>query len=397
MALETGSYIANLVAANPPGSDPKSGMDNHLRLIKGALLNCFPGFAGAVVLGGVDTGVADAYVLTPTTALLAYSTGMLVMAKLVNANATTTPTLNVSGLGAKTIKNCVGGALLAGDLVAGQYAAMVYDGTAFNLVAVTKNYVDQLAFSAVLPVQPGGALTYALSSTGGAAAWVLAYPSMTSKASYFLTNDGTNTASWSNAIKASVIRIADGTDATKRAAFDLSGLTTGTTRTLAVQDKDGTLAMTSDTTALVVKVSDRKSSGTGGGTATAATISQTRTLNTVDSNTIPSASLSANAVTLPAGTYYFRGRAPALEQSNHKAFLYNSTDSTYAGIGSNASCSGTSGQTSDSVFSGSVTIASSKAFTVRHYTATANANSLGQAVSTGQSEVYTELEFWRIS
>ena len=39
----------------------------------------------------------------------------------------------------------------------------------------------------------------------------------------------------------------DGTDETKQLAFDVTGVTTGTTRTVTVPDKSGTLAMTSDT------------------------------------------------------------------------------------------------------------------------------------------------------
>jgi len=39
MALETGTYIDDLDANNPPGSDPKSQGDDHLRLIKQVLLN----------------------------------------------------------------------------------------------------------------------------------------------------------------------------------------------------------------------------------------------------------------------------------------------------------------------------------------------------------------------
>lgn len=43
-------------------------------------------------------------------------------------------------------------------------------------------------------------------------------------------------------------RVRDNTDQTKLLALDLSGITTATTRTLAVQDKSGTIALTSDIT-----------------------------------------------------------------------------------------------------------------------------------------------------
>jgi hypothetical protein len=145
-----------------------------------------------------------------------------------------------------------------------------------------------------------------------------------------------------------------------------------------------------------LKVSERQASGVAGGGSTAATITQTRVLNTVENNNVPGASLAANTVTLAAGTYKFRGRAPATQQSAHKAFLYNSTDGTYVGIGSNAATAGTA--ITDSLFSGQFTIAASKNFTVRHWTVSAIASTgLGVPVSSGQLEVYTELEFERLA
>jgi hypothetical protein len=48
MALETGTYISDLVATNPLSSDPKSQGDDHLRLIKKTIKNTFPNVAGEV-------------------------------------------------------------------------------------------------------------------------------------------------------------------------------------------------------------------------------------------------------------------------------------------------------------------------------------------------------------
>jgi hypothetical protein len=48
MALESGTYISDLVATNPLGSDPISSSDDHLRLIKSTLKATFPNVAGAV-------------------------------------------------------------------------------------------------------------------------------------------------------------------------------------------------------------------------------------------------------------------------------------------------------------------------------------------------------------
>ncbi len=48
MGLETGTYLDDLVATNPLGSDDRSTADDHLRLIKDLLLNTFPNINAAM-------------------------------------------------------------------------------------------------------------------------------------------------------------------------------------------------------------------------------------------------------------------------------------------------------------------------------------------------------------
>jgi len=48
MGLETGTYINDLVATNPLGTDPKSAGDDHIRLIKATLKATFPNITGAM-------------------------------------------------------------------------------------------------------------------------------------------------------------------------------------------------------------------------------------------------------------------------------------------------------------------------------------------------------------
>lgn len=49
MALENGTYISDLVASNPSGSDGKNRGDDHIRLVKACLLATFANFTGAEV------------------------------------------------------------------------------------------------------------------------------------------------------------------------------------------------------------------------------------------------------------------------------------------------------------------------------------------------------------
>lgn len=72
-----------------------------------------------------DTGAADAYAIAPSPAISAYAVGQRFTFKVTNANATTTPTLNVNSLGAGTIVWPNGGALVAGDLPANALVEVV--------------------------------------------------------------------------------------------------------------------------------------------------------------------------------------------------------------------------------------------------------------------------------
>lgn len=83
----------------------------------------------------VDTGGANALVITPVPALAAYAAGVGFRVKVAAAN-TGPSTISVSGLGAKAIKRPDGSALKAGDLVIGEVAMLVYDGVNFQVTAL---------------------------------------------------------------------------------------------------------------------------------------------------------------------------------------------------------------------------------------------------------------------
>jgi hypothetical protein len=83
----------------------------------------------------VATGTADAMVLTYTTSPGSLTSGMFFRFYSPNsANTVTNPTLNVNGIGAKTIFKRDGlTALAAGDIVALTLYEVTYDGTAFRI------------------------------------------------------------------------------------------------------------------------------------------------------------------------------------------------------------------------------------------------------------------------
>lgn len=83
-----------------------------------------------------DTGTANAYLATLSPAPTAYVAGMALFIKATNAN-TGTSTINVNGLGVKTIKKIGNATLISGDITAGQVLHLVYDGTDFELQTPT--------------------------------------------------------------------------------------------------------------------------------------------------------------------------------------------------------------------------------------------------------------------
>lgn len=94
-----------------------------------------PFIQGQVFSYAADTGTAGAYAMAVSSAPSAYVTGMAFEFLAANTN-TAAPTLNVSSIGAVTMLNSQGGALVAGDIVAGDIVRVVYNGTNFKCVNV---------------------------------------------------------------------------------------------------------------------------------------------------------------------------------------------------------------------------------------------------------------------
>lgn len=133
MALETGTYISDLVVTNPTAADAKSQGDDHLRLIKSALKNTFTAITGAITVTQIEINKLSG--LLSTTAEL----------NILHGVTKTTAELND---------------------------------------AATKTYVDSVAMSTALPGQAGNA-GKVITTNGSLASWQDLTPQLHAVALYF--------------------------------------------------------------------------------------------------------------------------------------------------------------------------------------------------------------------
>jgi hypothetical protein len=107
-----------------------STVNNSARAMMAAEAAFMQGTGGALTTGG--TGAA--YTLTLPDAPTAYTSSMLFLVRFHTVSTSTTATLNVNGLGAKTLKTFTGAALPEADHIsANAYAFVKYDGTDFRV------------------------------------------------------------------------------------------------------------------------------------------------------------------------------------------------------------------------------------------------------------------------
>lgn len=140
---------------------------------------------------------------------------------------------------------------------------------------------------------------------------------------------------------------------------------------------------------------DEKASTVQGGTFTSGT--QTRVLNTVKLNDISGASLSSNQITLPAGTYDILAFCPAQQVNQHKARLYNFTDSLDEIIGKPGRAPTTAEVQTESIVSGRFTITDTKVFEIRHWgTTTRSSNGFGSSANDGTVNTYTHVTIEKV-
>lgn len=228
MALETGTYISDLVSTNPVSSDPKSQGDDHIRLVKATVKASFPNVSGAV---------------TPTHTELNYVDGVTsaiqtqIDTKGAHAGQAWTGAQDFTGATATATTQALGDSStkLATTAFAQTMQSPAFTGTPTAPTATAGTATTQLATTAFV----------------SATSFSTNLPGQTSNDYKVLSTDGAN-AGWYAYLKSTVMRWADGTDVTKLMAFNLSGFTTGTTRTLTVRDENITIAGATSTDALKI-------------------------------------------------------------------------------------------------------------------------------------------------
>lgn len=97
-----------------------------------------------------DAGANDTYVITLSPVPTSYTNGMVVHFKANTVN-TGAATLNVNSLGAKTIVKYVNTTLADGDIAAGMFCTVIYDGT--NFVLQNTPVLTTTSFANSLPLQ----------------------------------------------------------------------------------------------------------------------------------------------------------------------------------------------------------------------------------------------------
>jgi hypothetical protein len=146
----------------------------------------------------------------------------------------------------------------------------------------------------------------------------------------------------------------------------------------------------------LVVVQEQQASGTNGGTFSSGAY-RTRTLNTEVLDSAGIASLSANQVTLPAGTYRAKAWAECYKVDQHNLRLQNITNSTTLIKGSTCYAGSGTAQSSHGHLSGEFTLSAQSAIELQHRCATSFSTYGFGLASSQDTEVYANLTIERIA
>jgi hypothetical protein len=195
----------------------------------------------------VDTGTANTYLVSLPHAPASYADGLQVIFKPTNTN-TGASSINVNGLGVKSIKTLSGTDPVAGDITANGPTILIYNATT--------GYFYMASNSAASASAAATSATNAATSASNAATSASSAATSASNASTSASNaaaSAATAASYTVPFSDANALIKGSADTTKQVRFEVDGLTTGTTRVVTVPDADLTLVGTATTQTLTNK------------------------------------------------------------------------------------------------------------------------------------------------
>ena len=266
-----------------------------------------------------------------------------------------------------------------------QYSSANYSPASANHLIVSLNGVIQAPQDSF--TVSGSTLTFASNlSTGDSIDFILALGDVLSVGT---PSDGTIT---SGKLSSNVISTL--TEDTSPADDDLV-LTFDTSASALKKVQKSNLASQGAYESALLHVRQEESSGGGSGSMSTSAWN-TRTLNTVMTNEITSASLSSNQITLPSGTYYIYAYGLGYACNKHQTKLYNTTDASDVLLGNSSQAHQTYGNQTHSIVSGRFTISAQKVFELQSKSSIAKStNGMGVHAGLG-TEVYTDANIWKV-
>lgn len=127
--------ISKLSVPAVSASNPIVVGDNDTRMLASGTVLYVNSIVNTAIPYVVATGTTQAYTATLASSVSSLASGTFINFLAPSTNASSV-TLNVNGLGAKTIKKVFSSSLASGEILAGQVTSVVYDGTNFQLQSV---------------------------------------------------------------------------------------------------------------------------------------------------------------------------------------------------------------------------------------------------------------------
>ena len=151
MALETGTYIDSLVAANPAATDALSQADDHLRLIKATLKATFPSVTGAIEAThtAINTKVAE-----PVSAITSDGSDPSLASGITGAEVKTLIGVVEPAINASTAEGGAVTPVLATGITAEEVRALIGAAAAATTATLSSVYPVGSIYTSVVATNP---------------------------------------------------------------------------------------------------------------------------------------------------------------------------------------------------------------------------------------------------